>query len=60
MKENLHLDDKALRKRSHRRQFKNLRNLHALVDCREDYLSACWKWLYGREKLCVEDAEKHE
>lgn len=43
------LDDKALRKRYNRCRFRDLRNLHALDDCREDYLQACWKWLYERE-----------
>lgn len=50
-KENiLILDTKALEKRYHRRRFKDLRNLHALVDCREEYLHACWAWLYGRKR----------
>lgn len=41
------LDAEALRKRFDRRRFRSLRDVHALVDCREDYLLACWRWLYG-------------
>ena len=41
------LNDKALRKRYNRRRFRELRDLHMLVDCRLDYLESCRKWLYG-------------
>jgi len=47
------LDYKALEKRYRRQRLRNLRNLHALVDCREDYLHACWEWLYSKEKVRV-------
>jgi len=39
-------DDEALRKRYDRRRLRKLREVHALIDCREDYLEACWNWLY--------------
>lgn len=46
MKEPLLLDDHAIRKRYNRRRFRDLRKLHALIDCRPDYLEECWQWLY--------------
>lgn len=41
------LDFEAFEKRYNRRRFRDLRNVHALIHCREDYLKACWSWLYG-------------
>lgn len=43
------LDFEAMQKRCNRRRFRDLRNTHALVDFRHDYLKACWIWLYGEE-----------
>ena len=44
------LDYKAFEKKYWRRRFRNLRELHALRDCREDYLHAVWRSLYGEEE----------
>lgn len=42
------LSFEAIKKRCNRAYFADQRNIRALVDCREDYLKACWDWLYGK------------
>lgn len=43
------LDQKAMERRYTCRRFRENRSTHALIHCREDYLRACWDWLYGLE-----------
>jgi len=50
MENHLSLDFKAMQKRYNRKYFKELREVYALIDCRQDYLDACWDWLYSKEK----------
>ena len=42
------LNREALEKHYKRQLHRDLRDLHALIDCREDYLEVCRNWLYGK------------
>jgi hypothetical protein len=53
LRKSIELDYKAMEKRYSRRHFKDLRDTHALIHCRIDYLQNCWNWLYGDKEVGV-------
>lgn len=43
------LDFEAIKKRCNRAYFQGLRETNLLIHGREDYVKACWDWLYQRK-----------